>query len=95
MSTKQIQAAVLSLALLVPAESAFARTHHLRHHRRATAQVSTSSRPHHYSQTRGALIGAAVGAAVGHRHPLKGALIGGALGTAVQYERNREERRRH
>lgn len=71
-STK-IQAAVLSLALLVPAGSAFART---RHHR------------HHYSQTRGAVIGAVAGAAIDHKKPLKGALIGAAVGEGVQIIRN-------
>ncbi len=86
--------AVLSLALLVPAQTAFARTHHHRRHY-AVQSYSTVSRPHHYSQTRGALIGAAAGALIGHHHPLKGALIGGALGEAVQYERNVHERHKH
>ena len=71
---KKIQAAVLTLALLVPADAAFARTH----------------RKHHYSRTRGALIGAAVGATVAHKRALKGALIGAAIGDAVQYERNKK-----
>jgi uncharacterized membrane protein YfcA len=69
----RIQAAVLSLALMVPAGSAFART---RHHR------------HHYSQTRGAVVGAVAGAAIDHHKPLKGALIGAAVGDAVQAVRN-------
>ncbi|HEY8848016.1 MAG TPA: YMGG-like glycine zipper-containing protein [Thermoanaerobaculia bacterium] len=69
----KIQAAVLSLALMVPAGSAFART---RHHR------------HHYSQTRGAVVGAVAGAAIDHHKPLKGALIGAAVGDAVQAVRN-------
>ena len=75
MSTKtsRIQAAVLSLALMVPAGSAFART---RHHR------------HHYSQTRGVVVGAVAGAAIDHHKPLKGALIGAAVGDAVQAVRN-------
>ncbi len=94
MVTKRIQAAVLSLTLLLPAEAALARTHH---HRRAAVRSHTAqrSRPHHFSQRRGALIGAAVGAAIGHKKPLKGALIGAAVGTGVQYERNRRERRKH
>jgi len=69
----KIQAAVLSLALMAPAGSAFART---RHHR------------HHYSQTRGAVVGAVAGAAIDHHKPLKGALIGAAVGDAVQAVRN-------
>ena len=69
----RIQAAVLSLALMVPAGSAFAKT---RHHR------------HHYSQTRGAVVGAVAGAAIIHKKPLKGALIGAAVGDAVQAVRN-------
>jgi hypothetical protein len=73
-----IQAAVLSATLLLPAGSAFAVTHSTRHHR------------HHYSQTRGALVGAAAGAIVDHRHPLTGALIGAGVGTAVQYGRNKK-----
>jgi phage tail tape-measure protein len=91
MVSKRIQAAVLSLTLLLPAEAALART---RNHR-VDRTYATQSRPHHYSQTRGALIGAAVGAAIGHKSPVKGALIGAAVGTGVQYERNRQERRRH
>ena len=75
MSTKKIQAAVLSLALLVPADAAFARTHH---------------KKHHYSQTRGALIGAAAGAVIAHHHAVKGAVVGAALGEAIQYERNKK-----
>lgn len=73
MTSKKVQAAVLSLTLLVPAGSAFAMT---RHHR------------HHYSQTRGAVIGAVAGAAIDHKKPLKGALIGAAVGDAVQAVRN-------
>jgi hypothetical protein len=78
MATKKIQAAMLSLALLLPAGSTFAATHHhyYRHHR------------HHYSQTRGAVIGAVAGAVVDHHQPLKGALIGGAIGEGVQMIRN-------
>ena len=72
----RIQAAVLSLALMVPAGSAFART---RHHR------------HHYSQTRGVVVGAVAGAAIDHHKPLKGALIGGAVGGAVQALRNHKQ----
>lgn len=89
--TKKIQAAVLTLALLMPAEAAFARTH--RHHRRMVRSVSTTTyHRKHYSQTGGALVGAAAGAIIAHRHPLKGALIGGALGDLVQYERNKRVR---
>jgi hypothetical protein len=69
----RISAAVLSLALMLPAGSAFART---RHHR------------HHYSQTRGAVVGAVAGAVIDHKKPLKGALIGGAVGAGVQAIRN-------
>jgi uncharacterized membrane protein YfcA len=84
--TMKIQAAVLSLALFVPANAAFARTIH---HRRHT--YSTYHRKH-YSQTGGALVGAAAGALIDHRHPLTGALLGGALGEGVQYERNKHVR---
>ncbi|HEX3068422.1 MAG TPA: glycine zipper family protein [Thermoanaerobaculia bacterium] len=82
MATKKIQAAMLSLALLLPAGSTFAATHHhyYRHHR------------HHYSQTRGAVIGAVAGAVVDHHQPLKGALIGGALGEGVQMIRNHNQK---
>jgi hypothetical protein len=75
MATKKIQAALLSLTLLLPAGSAFAKTHH-RHHR------------HHYSQTRGAVIGAVAGAAIDHHQPIKGALVGAAVGEGVQILRN-------
>jgi hypothetical protein len=77
MATKKIQAAMLSLALLLPAGSTFAATHY--HHYRHR---------HHYSQTRGAVIGAVAGAAVDHHQPLKGALVGAALGEGVQMIRN-------
>jgi len=83
MANKKIQATLLSFALLLPAGSVFARTHH--HYRQAT--YSTHHR-HHYSNTRGAVIGAVAGAVVDHRHPVKGALIGGALGEGVQILRN-------
>ena len=78
MATKKLQALVLSFALLAPAGSAFARTHHYHyyHHR------------HHYSQARGAVIGAVAGAAIDHRQPLKGALVGAAVGEGVQILRN-------
>ena len=79
----KINAAVLSLTLFVPANAAFARTHHRRH------AYSTTSHRKHYSQTGGALVGAAAGALIDHRHPLTGALIGGALGEGIQYERNK------
>ena len=77
MATKKIQAALLSLTLLLPAGSAFARTHHVRNHHR-----------HHYSQARGAVIGAVAGAAIDHHQPIKGALVGAAVGEAVQILRN-------
>lgn len=91
----RIQAAVLSLALLLPGSSAFARTHHVRraHSYTTTTRYYTYRRPHHYSQTRGAIIGGVAGAILGHG--VKGALIGAAVGDAVQYERNREARRGH
>jgi hypothetical protein len=79
MATKnmtRIQAAVLSVSLLLPAGSALAAT---RHHR------------HHYSQTRGAVIGAVAGAAIDHKKPLKGAIIGAAVGEAVQIVRNHKQ----
>jgi len=85
--TKKISAAVLSLALFMPANAAFARTHH---HRRVYS-TSTYHRKH-YSQTGGALVGAAAGALIDHRHPLTGALIGAAVGEGVQYERNKHVR---
>jgi hypothetical protein len=76
MATKKLQAALLSLALLLPAGSAFATTYHHRHHR------------HHYNQARGAVIGAVAGAAIDHKQPIKGALIGAAVGEGVQIIRN-------
>ena len=81
--SNKIQAAVLSLAVLVPANAAFARTHHHRH------TYSTMHHRKHYSQTGGALVGAAAGAIIDRHHPLTGALIGGALGEGIQYERNK------
>jgi hypothetical protein len=78
MATKKIQATLLSLALILPAGSAFATTHHY-HHRHAR---------HHYNQARGAIIGAVAGAAIDHHQPIKGALIGGAVGEGVQIIRN-------
>jgi hypothetical protein len=83
---KRVQAAVLALAIMAPAESAFAIT---RHHRIRT--YSTYHRKH-YSQTGGALVGAAAGALIDHRHPLTGALIGAAAGEGVQYYRNKRAR---
>ena len=74
----RLQAAVLSLSLLLPAGSAFAKTHHRTHHR-----------THHYSQTRGAIVGGVAGAVIDHRHPVTGALIGAGVGTAVQVVRNK------
>lgn len=80
--SNKISAAVLSLALFVPANSAFALTHH-RHH------TSTTYHRKHYSQTGGALVGAAAGALIDRHHPLTGALVGAAAGDLVQYERNK------
>ena len=74
----RISAAVLSLALMLPAGSAFAVTKHYRHR-------------HHYSQTRGAVVGAVAGAVIDHKKPLQGALIGGALGAGVQAIRNHKQ----
>jgi hypothetical protein len=79
MTTRKIQAALLSLSLLLPAAGAFAQPHHYYYQHRHY---------HHYSQTRGAVIGAVSGAVIDHRQPLKGALIGGALGEGVQMLRN-------
>jgi hypothetical protein len=74
--SRKIQAAVLSLAMLVPAGAAMAKTR--KHHHK------------HYSQTGGAIVGAAAGALIDHHHPLTGAALGGALGLGVQYERNKK-----
>jgi hypothetical protein len=82
MATKKIQAAMLSVALLLPAGSTFARTHHYRTYHR-----------HHYSQARGAVIGAVAGAAIDHHQPIKGALIGAAVGEGVQIIRNHKAKR--
>ncbi|HEV8660834.1 MAG TPA: YMGG-like glycine zipper-containing protein [Thermoanaerobaculia bacterium] len=76
--TTRIQAAILALTLMVPAEGAFAATKHHRHR-------------HHYSRTRGAVVGAIAGAAIDHKKPLKGALIGAAVGNAVQELRNKKQ----
>lgn len=85
MVNKKIQATLLSFALLLPAGSMFAQTHHYRHH----------VYRHHYSQTRGAVIGAVAGAAIDHRQPLKGAVIGGLLGEGVQSVRNHNAKRHY
>jgi hypothetical protein len=78
MASKKIQAALLSVSLLLPAGSTFAMTHHhYRHHHR-----------HHYSQARGAIIGAVAGAAIDHHQPIKGAIVGAAVGEGVQILRN-------
>src|SRR5713226_735896 len=58
--TKKISAAILSLALFMPAGSAFAITRH--HHRRTYS--STTYHRKHYSQAGGALVGAAAGEGV-------------------------------
>jgi hypothetical protein len=81
MASKKIQAALLSVSLLLPAGSMFAATHH--HHYRHVVHHR-----HHYSQTRGAVIGAVAGAAIDHHQPLKGALVGAAVGEGVQIFRN-------
>jgi hypothetical protein len=78
MRTK-IQAVVLSIAMLLPAASGFAKTRHHRHH-------------HHYSRTRGAAVGAVAGALIDHKKPLKGALIGAAVGNAVQAVRSHKSK---
>ncbi len=88
--SKKIQAAVLTVTLLMPAEAAFARTH--RHRRMVRTYSTTTYHRKHYSQTGGTLVGAAAGAVIDRRHPLQGALIGGALGNLVQRERNRHVR---
>ena len=75
--SKRIQVAVLSLAMILPAGAAMAKTKKHHHHK-------------HYSQTGGALVGAAAGALIDHKHPLTGAALGGALGLGVQYERNKK-----
>jgi hypothetical protein len=85
--TKKIQAAVLALAILAPAESAFAVTRH------RYVRTSTTRHRKHYSQTGGALVGAAAGAVIDHHHPLTGALIGAAAGEGVQYYRNKRVRK--
>jgi hypothetical protein len=79
MVNKKIQAAVLSVSLLLPAGSTFAMTHH--HYRHVVHR-------HHYSQARGAIIGAVAGAAIDHRQPIKGAIVGAAVGEGVQIFRN-------
>ncbi len=84
--TQKISAAILSLALFMPAGSAFAIT---RHHRRV---YSSTYHRKHYSQAGGALVGAAAGALIDRRHPLTGALIGAAAGEGVQYYRNKRVR---
>jgi hypothetical protein len=81
--TTRLQAAVLSFALLLPAGSTFATTHHHRYTRHHRQQ-------HHYSQTRGAVVGAVAGAAIDHHKPLQGALIGAVVGDAVQAVRNKK-----
>lgn len=84
MTTRKIQAALLSFALLLPAAGGFAQTQHYRHYQR-----------HHYSQTRGAVIGAVAGAAIDHHQPIKGAIIGGLLGEGVQSIRNHNAKKHY
>ena len=75
MLNRKIQAALLSVSLLLPSSAAFATTHHhYRHHK-------------HHSQTRGALVGAAAGALLG-RGP-RSAAVGAGVGGVVQHERNK------
>ena len=81
--TSTLSAAVLGIALMLPAGSAFAMTHHTR-----TTTHSTRYHKHH-SQTRGAVVGAVAGAVIYHRHPLVGAVVGGAVGDVIQHERNK------
>ena len=81
---RAIQAAVLSVALAVPASDALAVTHHRVRH---TATYYHHKK--HHSETRGAVIGAVAGAVIDHKKPLKGAIIGGALGNIVQKVRNK------
>lgn len=91
MSTKtssKIQAAVLSVALLLPAGSTFAMT---RHHKRHTTTYATAHHRHKYSRTRGTAVGAVAGALIDHKHPLTGALIGAAAGNAVQVIRDKKQ----
>ena len=83
-TNSKIQAAVLSLALMLPATSTFAvtrhkTTHHKVHHK------------HHYSRTRGTAVGAVAGALIDHKHPLTGAVIGGLVGNGVQEVRNKKQ----
>jgi hypothetical protein len=81
----KIQAAVVSLALFLPAGNLFAGTHHNRYHHYRHVQ----QHHHHYSRTRGTLVGAAAGALIDHHHAVQGALIGGAIGNVVQHERSK------
>ena len=83
-SKKSIQAAILSLSLMLPAANAFAYT-------RPTTTHRVYRHRHHYSQTRGAIVGGVAGAVIDHRHPLTGALIGAAVGGGVQVVRNHKQ----
>ena len=85
--TSKIQAAVLSLALILPAANTFAMT---RHHHRKTS-YSTVHHRHKYSRTRGTAVGAVAGALIDHKHPLTGAVIGAAAGNAVQVIRDKKQ----
>jgi uncharacterized protein YcfJ len=83
---RAIQAAVLSVALALPATNAMAVTTH--HHRVRHTTVTVHHHRHHYSETRGTAVGAVAGAIIDHKQPLKGAVIGGVLGNLVQKARN-------
>ena len=79
-----IQAAVLSVALALPASDALALTRH-----RVRHTAVTHHHRHHYSETRGTVVGAVAGAVIDHKQPLKGAVVGGLLGNVVQKVRNK------
>ena len=77
--TKKIQAAVLSLALVLPSAGAFAKTRHY----------------HHYSRTRGSVVGAVGGALIaGKKGAVVGALLGNAV-QAERTKQSKKHRRRY
>lgn len=88
MNNMKIKAAVLSLALMLPAASMFASTHYYYRNGHRVYYTTYRHHRHHYSQARGAAIGAVAGAIVDRRHPLTGAIIGAAVGEGVQAVRN-------